>query len=116
VLYQPDPSFPGGESVLAVGTKEVKVEGEVHKVRISLNGLGRNFIVFLVIVGIFDLGNSSDAFLVLRAQERGMSALNILIMLAAFNLIYTVISTPAGALSDKLAGADSSSAAGLSMP
>ncbi len=88
--------------VLAVGTKEVKVEGEVHKVRISLKGLGRNFIVFLVIVGIFDLGNSSDAFLVLRAQERGMSALNILIMLAAFNLIYTVISTPAGALSDKL--------------
>ena len=77
-------------------------EGEVHKVRISLKGLGRNFIVFLVIVGIFDLGNSSDAFLVLRAQERGMSALNILIMLAAFNLIYTVISTPAGALSDKL--------------
>ena len=88
--------------VLALGTKEVKVEGEVHKVRISLKGLGRNFIVFLVIVGIFDLGNSSDAFLVLRAQERGMSALNILIMLAAFNLIYTLISTPAGALSDKL--------------
>ena len=88
--------------VLALGTKEVKVEGEVRKVRISLKGLGRNFIVFLVIVGIFDLGNSSDAFLVLRAQERGMSALNILIMLAAFNLIYTVISTPAGALSDKL--------------
>jgi len=88
--------------VLAVGTKEVKVEGEVRKVRISLKGLGRNFIIFLVIVGIFDLGNSSDAFLVLRAQERGMSALNILIMLAAFNLIYTLISTPAGALSDKL--------------
>lgn len=88
--------------VLALGTKEVKVEGEVRKVRISLKGLGRNFIIFLVIVGIFDLGNSSDAFLVLRAQERGMSALNILIMLAAFNLIYTVISTPAGALSDKL--------------
>ena len=88
--------------VLALGTKEVKVEGEVRKVRISLKGLGRNFIIFLVIVGIFDLGNSSDAFLVLRAQERGMSALNILIMLAAFNLIYTLISTPAGALSDKL--------------
>lgn len=88
--------------VLAVGTKEVQVGGEVRKVRISLKGLGRNFIIFLVIVGIFDLGNSSDAFLVLRAQERGMSALNILIMLAAFNLIYTVISTPAGALSDKL--------------
>ncbi|HOA21851.1 MAG TPA: MFS transporter [Anaerolineaceae bacterium] len=88
--------------VLAVGTKEVRVGSEVRKVRISLKGLGRNFIIFLVIVGIFDLGNSSDAFLVLRAQERGMSTLNILIMLAAFNLIYTLISTPAGSLSDKL--------------
>jgi len=88
--------------VLVVGTKEVRVGGEVRKVRISLKGLGRNFIIFLVIVGIFDLGNSSDAFLVLRAQERGMSTLNILIMLAAFNLIYTLISTPAGSLSDKL--------------
>lgn len=91
-----------GVLVLAVGTREVKVAGEVQKVRISLKGLGRDFIIFLVIVGIFDLGNSSDAFLVLRAQDRGMSALNILLMLAAFNLIYTLVSTPAGALSDKL--------------
>ncbi len=101
VLISLIPAFLG-VLVLALGTKEVKVGGDVQKVRISLKGLGRDFIVFLVIVGIFDLGNSSDAFLVLRAQERGMSALNILIMLAAFNLIYTLISAPAGALSDKL--------------
>ncbi len=88
--------------VLAVGTKEVSIGGETHKVRISFKELGRDFTLFMLIVGIFDVGNSSDAFLVLRAQERGMSALNILLMLAAFNLIYTVVSTPAGALSDKL--------------
>lgn len=88
--------------VLAVGTKEVSVGGETHKVRISFKELGRDFTLFMLIVGIFDVGNSSDAFLVLRAQERGMSALNILLMLASFNLIYTVVSTPAGALSDKL--------------
>ena len=57
---------------------------------------------FILIVGIFDLGNSSDAFLVLRAQERGMSVLHILLMLAVFNLIYALISTPAGILSDKI--------------
>lgn len=88
--------------VLAVGTKEVSIGGETHKVRISFKELGRDFTLFMLIVGIFDVGNSSDAFLVLRAQERGMSALNILLMLASFNLIYTVVSTPAGALSDKL--------------
>jgi MFS family permease len=48
------------------------------------------------------LGNSSDAFLVLRAQERGLNILGILGMLITFNLIYTLISTPAGALSDKI--------------
>ena len=56
----------------------------------------------MIIVGIFDLGNSSDAFLVLRAQERGMSTLSILIMLAVFNLVYTLVSTPAGMISDKI--------------
>jgi len=48
------------------------------------------------------LGNSSDAFLVLRAQERGLSVIGILAMLVAFNLIYTVLSAPAGAISDKV--------------
>jgi MFS family permease len=64
--------------------------------------MGRPYLAFLVIVSIFTLGNSSDAFLVLRAQERGISVLGILGMLAVFNLVYTLISTPAGRLSDKL--------------
>jgi len=56
----------------------------------------------MIIVGIFDLGNSSDAFLVLRAQDRGMSVIGILSMLVVFNLVYTLISTPAGVLSDRI--------------
>jgi MFS family permease len=56
----------------------------------------------MIIVGIFDIGNSSDAFLVLRAQERGVSVIGILLMLAAFNLVYALISAPAGSLSDKV--------------
>lgn len=58
--------------------------------------------VFMLIVGIFDLGNSSDAFLVLRAQERGISVVGILGLLAVFNLVYTLVSTPAGSLSDRI--------------
>ena len=87
---------------LAVGTKDVKT-GQVRSVpKITFKGLGKNFLTFILIVGIFDIGNSSDAFLVLRAQERGMSVLHILLMLAVFNLIYALISTPAGILSDKI--------------
>ena len=58
--------------------------------------------VFLVIIGLFELGNSSDAFLVLRAQERGLSVIGVLGMLVTFNLVYTLISTPAGSLSDRI--------------
>jgi len=39
---------------------------------------------------------------VLRAQERGVSVTGVLGMLVIFNLIYTLVSTPAGALSDRL--------------
>jgi len=67
----------------------------------SLPDLGR-FALFLLIVGIFDLGNSSDAFLVLRAQERGLSVVGVLGMLITFNLVYTLVSTPGGSLSDRV--------------
>ncbi|MGA8038471.1 MAG: MFS transporter, partial [Acidimicrobiia bacterium] len=70
--------------------------------RFALRPLGRPFILFLLIVGVFDLGNSSDAFLVLRAQERGLSVVGVLAMLATFNLIYALISTPAGSWSDRI--------------
>jgi MFS family permease len=87
---------------LIFGAKDVKMAGETKAPKISFKGLGKPFLVFMLIVGLFDLGNSSDAFLVLRAQERGISVIGILIMLATFNLVYTLISTPAGALSDRI--------------
>jgi MFS family permease len=87
---------------LAIGAKDVAVTGKRERPAITFKGLGRPFMVFLVIVGLFDLGNSSDAFLVLRAQERGLSVVGILGMLISFNLVYTLVSTPAGALSDRI--------------
>lgn len=87
---------------LAVGAREVPIKGERQMPKFAFKALGKRFIIFLVIVGLFDLGNSSDAFLVLRAQERGLSVLGILGMLAAFNLVYTLLSAPAGALSDRI--------------
>jgi len=87
---------------LIIGTKEVRVEGQRAAPKFAFRALGKPFMVFMVIVGIFDLGNSSDAFLVLRAQERGISVLGILAMLAVFNLIYTLSSVPAGSLSDRV--------------
>ncbi len=87
---------------LAIGVQDVKAKGSAKPPKFAFKALGKQFMVFMLIVGLFDLGNSSDAFLVLRAQERGMSVLGILGMLAVFNLVYTLISTPAGRLSDKI--------------
>ncbi|MDO9545542.1 MAG: MFS transporter [Pelolinea sp.] len=87
---------------LAIGAKETKIEGAREAPKIAFKALGKRFVMFMLIVGLFDLGNSSDAFLVLRAQERGMSVTGILALLAVFNLVYTLISTPAGSLSDRI--------------
>ena len=87
---------------LILGAKDVAVKGQRAAPKFSLRSMGKPFGVFLVIVSIFTLGNSSDAFLVLRAQNLGVSVIGILLMLAMFNLIYSLISTPAGSLSDRV--------------
>ena len=87
---------------LAIGAKEVTVMGKREAPRFAFKSLGKPFMIFMIIVAIFDLGNSSDAFLVLRAQERGLSVFGVLGMLVTFNLVYTLISTPAGSLSDRI--------------
>ena len=101
VLLSLPPAFMAVLSLI-LGSKDVPVTSVRQAPKFALKSLGRPFIIFLVIVGIFTLGNSSDAFLVLRAQNVGLSLTGILVMLIIFNLIYTLISTPAGSLSDKI--------------
>ncbi len=74
---------------------------ETNKKNISTK-LDVRFKVFLLIIFVFSLGNSSDAFLILRAQNLGNPVFSILVMLVLFNLVYALISTPAGTLSDRL--------------
>jgi len=88
--------------VLIVGAKDVTVDRDAERPKFGFAVLGKRFMLFLVVVGIFDLGNSSDAFLILLAQERGLSLTGILAMLLTFNLVYTLVSTPAGSLSDRI--------------
>ncbi len=87
---------------LALGAKDVPVTSQRAAPKFSLSSMGKRFLAFLVIVGIFTLGNSSDAFLVLRAQNLGITVTGILLMLVMFNLIYSLVSTPAGSLSDRV--------------
>lgn len=89
--------------VLTAGAQEARsAKAADPGPKVRFRGLGRRFLGFLVIVGLFELGNSADAFLVLRAQSLGASVVGILGMLVVFNLVYSLVSTPAGALSDRV--------------
>lgn len=76
--------------------------GPVDKPRLTLAGFDRRFRLFLLITVLFTLGNSSDAFLILRAQTAGLSVSGVLGMMVVFSLVYTLVSVPAGALSDRV--------------
>jgi MFS family permease len=82
--------------------RDVPVTRQHDAPKFAFRSLGKPFMTFMLIVATFTLGNSSDAFLVLRAQERGLNVPAVLGMVATFNLVYALISTPAGSLSDRI--------------
>jgi MFS family permease len=101
VLVSVVPAFLG-VLVLVLGAREVPVDTARERPRLRLRGLGRPFAVFLAVAALFDLGNSADAFVLLRAQERGLGVVGVLGMLVCFNLVYAALSLPAGRLSDRV--------------
>jgi MFS family permease len=70
--------------------------------RFSLHGFDGNFKRFLVILALFTLSNSSDAFLLLRAREVGISTATIPLLWAALHGIKVLSSLVGGDLSDRL--------------
>ena len=64
--------------------------------------LGGAFWKYLVVLLVFTLGGSTDAFLLLRASQLGVAAAMIPLLWAAHSLIKSVTNTPGGMLSDKL--------------
>lgn len=69
---------------------------------INIGKFGRPFFIFLIVSCIFAIGNSSDAFLILRAKNLGFSSTLTILTYVAFNLTYSIFATPAGAVSDRI--------------
>jgi MFS family permease len=57
---------------------------------------------YLLATGLFGLGNSTNALLILRAQNVGLSLETTILIYAGFNLCASLASYPAGYLSDRL--------------
>jgi MFS family permease len=69
---------------------------------VAITPFSKQFILYLIIMALFTLGNSSDFFLILDAQHVDTPLLQVVLMLVLFNLTYALISTPMGVLSDKI--------------
>jgi MFS family permease len=77
---------------------------EVRGAQAERGGLAkdRRLILILGAVALFSLGNSSDLFLILRAQNLGLSVAAAPALGLVFNVVYTLLSWPAGRLSDRI--------------
>ncbi len=93
--------------VLALGATETKIAVAANRagsptLRLRWRALDYRFRLFLGVMVVFTLGNSADAFIILRGQERGLNVLGVMGMQLTFNAVYSLLSGPLGSLSDRI--------------
>lgn len=99
-------AIPGALSVLVLVlfVREIPRPGEVASPGAPdlTQPLGSRFWRVLFVIFLFTLGNSTDAFLLLRANQLGVPIALAPILWAALNLVKSASNTPGGALSDRI--------------
>ena len=97
--------IPGAVAVLLIIffiTEKKKVSAaHSERPKLTLKLFDWRFKFFVLIAALFAIGNSSDVFLILRAQQIGIPALMIPIVYLLFNLIYSLSAIPAGIAADR---------------
>ncbi len=98
-------AIPAALSVLVL-LVFVRAPGHVVSARRTLaeqaGALGGPFRRFLVVDAIFQLGNSSNAFVLLRTQSVGWSPSSVALIYVAFNVLMAALAWPLGGLSDRI--------------
>jgi MFS family permease len=69
---------------------------------LNLRHFPRSYGMYLLVTALFGIGNSSNAFLILRTSDLGASQTLTILIYAVFNLVAALASYPAGYLSDRL--------------
>lgn len=96
---------PGAIAVAVViwGVREVPKRVAPRGAPLDLSRpMGGRFWAFMTVIFVFTLGNSTDAFLLLRARQLGVPIALMPIIWALLNAVKTVTNAPGGALSDRI--------------
>ena len=98
--------IPGLLAVLTIiffirETRACQVD-QAAKPKLGWSSFSGSYKFFVLVVTLFSLGNSSDVFLILRAQDVGIQAAVIPLVYLAFNVVYSLGALPAGLLSDRI--------------
>jgi MFS family permease len=73
-----------------------------ERLRLTLAPLGRDFRLFLLALVVFTLGNSSDAFLLVRAGQLGVPELHLPLLWGAFHIVKSAGSWLLGRAADRV--------------
>lgn len=98
-------AIPGAVTILIVilGVREVDRRAAAAGKKAELRAhMGSRFWRFLAVIFVFTLGNSTDAFLLLRARQLGVAVALAPILWALLNGVKSVLNVPGGALSDRI--------------
>ena len=95
------PAILGILTIIFIKEKKEQIK-EPTKITISFRLLDKRLKAFLITVFIFTLGNSSNAFLILRAQNSGFDTKTVILLYFLFNMVASLLAFPFGKLSDKV--------------
>ena len=97
--------LPGSLSLAALGffvraPRHTPVAGRpLHR---EVRAMGGPFMRFIVADGLFQLANSSNAFLLLRARDAGFSPMQVPLVYFGYNMSYALLAYPVGMVSDRI--------------
>lgn len=95
--------IPAVVGVLLIPLIQEKRQAAEKHPALKLKGLhlDNRLKLYLAVLFLFCLGNSSNTFLLLRAQQRGFSASGVLLLYLIFNISAAILAIPSGRLSDR---------------
>ncbi len=89
-------------AVLVYFVKEAAQARSVGAAAQPAEPMSSDFKTFVLLYGIFALGNSSDIFLIMKAKDMGFTLTHVILAYTGYNLVYALLASPAGWLSDRL--------------